>query len=229
MSNRNDQAGSDQRNAVDAPKRFAIRRATARDSRAIAKLASLAGGDVLSFILRGINSRADTLRVYRDMITAPTGMFSYRNCVVAVSRGQIVGIANAFPAALIKSETEGVRLTDRDKLLQPRTDLNDPQSYLLNNIAASQAYRRRGVGSCLLGAVIDEARRNAFPSVTLHVWEDNTDALAFYERFGFREAGRAEISPHPELPHTGGSLLLRLSITYEGEASHAPDAAVAAV
>ncbi len=212
-----------------APKRFAVRRASERDSREIAKLANLAGGDTLSFLLQGLNPWADTLRVYRDMIAAPTGMFSHRNCLVAISRGQIVGTANAFPADLIKSEIEGVRLTDRDKLLQPRTDLNDPESYLLNNIAVSRAYRRRGVGSCLLAAVIDEARRNSFPSVTLHVWEDNSDALAFYQSFGFREAGRAEISPHPDLPHTGGSLLLRLSIAHESEERRVPDAAVAAV
>lgn len=221
--------GSDLRNGACAPRRFAIRRATGRESREIAKLANLAGGDTLSFILQGINPKANPLQVYRDMISAPTGMFSHRNCLVAISRGQIVGTANAFPASVIKSETEGVRLTDRDKLLQPRTELNDPQSYLLNNIAVSRAYRRRGVGSCLLAVVIDEARRGAFPSVTLHVWEDNSDALALYASFGFREVGRAEIPPHPDLPHTGGSLLLKLLITSERDGNRNSDAVVAAV
>ena len=229
MSTRNHRSGSDLRNDACAPKRFAIRRATGRESREIAKLANLAGGDTLSFILQGINPMADTMRVYRDMISAPTGMFSHRNCLVAISRGQIVGTANAFPANLIKSEIEGVRLTDRDKLLQLRTDLNEPESYLLNNIAVSRAYRRRGVGSCLLAAVIDEAHRNAFPSVTLHVWEDNSDALAFYASFGFREAGRAEIPPHPDLPHTGGSLLLKLFITSEEDGNRNSGVAVAVV
>lgn len=204
-------------------KRCAIRRATRRDSRAIAKLANLAGGDTLSFILQGLNPWADTLRVYRDMIAASTGIFSYRNCLVAISRGQIAGAANAFPANLMEAEIEGARLTDRDKFLQPRTQLNDPESYLLNNIAVSRAYRRRGVGSCLLAALIDEARRNSFPSMTLHVWEDNRDALAFYKSFGFREAGRAEIPPHPDLPHAGGSLLLRLPISIKGNGGHSSD------
>jgi ribosomal protein S18 acetylase RimI-like enzyme len=212
-----------------APKRFVVRRASGRDSREIAKLANLAGGNTLSFLLQGINPLADTLRVYREMIMAPTGMFSHRNCLVAISRGQIVGTANAFPACLIKSEVEAAGSTDRDKLLQPRTDLNDSKSYLLNNIAVSRAYRRRGVGSCLLAAVIDEARLRSFPSVTLHVWADNKEALAFYERVGFREAGRAEIPPHPDLPHTGGSLLLKLLIANEEDGSRNSGVAIAAV
>lgn len=196
-------------------KRFAVRRGVEGNSREISKLAYLAGGDTLSFILQGLSQTADPMRVYRDMIAATTGMFTHRNCLVAVSRGRIVGIANALPASLIETEIEGAQLTDRDKLLRPRTELNDPQSYLLNIIAVSRAYRRRGVGACLLEAVIDEARRCSFPSVTLHVWADNVGAISFYGSFGFREAGRADIPWHADLPHTGGSLLLMLPISSE--------------
>lgn len=221
-----DHDGSNLRKGTCAPKRFAVRRAAGGDSREIAKLANLAGGDTLSFIVRDINPMADTLRVYRDMIAGPTGLFSHRNCLVVISRGRIVGLANAFPASLIKSEIEGVHLTDRERILLPRTQLYDPQSYFLNNIAVSRVYRRRGVGSCLLAAVVREARRCSFPSVTLHVWADNRGAIAFYKKSGFREAGMANIHPHPDLPHTGGSLLLKLPITGESRNSDAAGAAV---
>lgn len=189
----------------------AIRQATADDVRTIAKLTYLAGGETFLFLLRELDPVAEPLRVYRDMIAAPTGMMSYRNCVVAVSRGQVVGVANAFPAGVIAEGIDRETLTEREMLLWPRTALNDPDSYFLNDIAVARSHRRHGIGAALLRAVVDDARRQAFPSVTLHVWADNAGAIALYRRFGFTEVGRAEIPWHAELPHTGGSLLLRLS------------------
>lgn len=41
--------------------------------------------------------------------------------------------------------------------------------------------RRRGVGTLLL----DEARRSSPEGVSLHVFQENTDARAFYEHHGF--------------------------------------------
>jgi len=74
------------------------------------------------------------------------------------------------------------------------------------------AWRRKGVGVRLVEAVIAEAKRQGFRSVTLHVWADNTRAIAFYRVLGFRSVRRANIPWHPELPHVGGSLLFRLNL-----------------
>jgi len=191
---------------------LSIRRAEARDLKELADLANLAGGDTLSFIAQGINPMADTLAICRDMIADPAGIFSFRNCFVAESNGNVIGSANAFPARLIENELIGVELTEREKYLLARTELNDPHSYLLNNIAVDPAYQRSGVGARLMQAVVAEAREQNFSSITLHVWADNTKATAFYERLGFIKDGHAAIPWHPELPHVGGSFLFRLPI-----------------
>lgn len=194
---------------LPASRRCAIRRATIGDARSIAKLANLAGGDTFTFLLRELDPTADPLRIYRDLIAAPTGTMSYRHSLVAMSRGQIVGIASAFPARLIQEEAGGAPPTVREAFLRPRTELNDPDSYFLNDIAVARSHRRCGIGQALLQSVMDDARRQSFPSVTLHVWADNAGAIALYRRVGFEQVGRAEIPWHPELPHVGGSLLLR--------------------
>ncbi|MGO4711983.1 GNAT family N-acetyltransferase [Bradyrhizobium sp. 2TAF24] len=190
-------------------RRCVIRRGTIDDARAIAKLAGLAGGDTFTFLLRELDPTADPLRISRDLIAAPTGTMSHRHALVAVSRGQIVGMASAFPARLIQEEAGRAPPTEREALLRPRTELCDPGSYFLNDIAVARGHRRSGIGEALLGAVIDDARRQSFPSVTLHVWADNAGAIALYRRAGFEEVGRAEIPWHPELRHAGGSLLFR--------------------
>lgn len=191
---------------------LSVRCAEASDSSELAELLSVADGDVLSFVAQGINSPTDLLAIYRDMLAETTGMFSYRNCWVAEFDGKILGLANAFPAHLIKSEATKAELTAREKHLLPRTELNDPSSFLLNNIAVVPAYRRWGIGTELIDAVVAAASDQNLSSITLHVWADNTPAMAFCQKLGFEEHGHADIPWHPELPHAGGSLLFRLPI-----------------
>lgn len=187
-----------------------IRRANATESNQLADLARLADGDTLSFIARGINPMADVGAIYRDMLAELEGIYSYRNCLVAELDGNVIGMANAFTARLIENELAGAKMTAREKHLLARTELNDPQSYLLNSIAIMPAYQRCGIGTRLVEAVAAEALEQKFSSITLHVWADNTKAIAFYQKLGFKMDGHAAIPWHPELPHFGGSLLLRL-------------------
>lgn len=48
-----------------------------------------------------------------------------------------------------------------------------------------EAFRRRGLGTALLSAVEDEARRRGLHSVNLEVATANTNAVHLYERLGY--------------------------------------------
>ena len=189
---------------------FCVRKARISDASAIALLAHAAGGDVLQFILGGFSQSSAALDVYQEMVREPGGIYSFERCVVAVAGNTVVGMANAFPAGLIRNEYPVRNPTSRDVLLKPRFELNDWKSYLLNNICAGPDHRREGVGTALLKAVVRDARCEGHASLTLHVWADNHGAVAFYRRFGFRQRGRARIPWHIDLPHEGGSLLMKL-------------------
>jgi [ribosomal protein S18]-alanine N-acetyltransferase len=56
------------------------------------------------------------------------------------------------------------------------------------NIAVDPPWRRQGIGASLLTTLIDRAGREE--SYTLEVRPSNPGAIALYERFGFRSAGR---------------------------------------
>ncbi len=63
-----------------------------------------------------------------------------------------------------------------------------------NPVELVRIYARReiigqGVGAALMQACIAEARRRGYDTVWLGVWEHNVRARAFYERWGFKEAG----------------------------------------
>ena len=60
----------------------------------------------------------------------------------------------------------------------------------VSNVAVSPAFRRRGIASALIRALLDRARERNLSFVTLEVRESNAAAIALYEGFGFRPVGR---------------------------------------
>lgn len=60
----------------------------------------------------------------------------------------------------------------------------------VQNLAVAPEKRRRGVASTLLVAALERVVAAGAKSVWLEVRESNREAIAFYERHGFRRAGR---------------------------------------
>ena len=66
----------------------------------------------------------------------------------------------------------------------------------IGRMAVLREWRGRGVGSALLQALLDEARRQGWREVELNA---QVQALPFYRRFGFREEG--EVFMDADMPH----------------------------
>lgn len=77
-----------------------------------------------------------------------------------------------------------------------------PDAYI-GRMAVLGPYRGQGVGSQLLQALIQEARRRAYPEVILSA---QTHAVAFYERHGFVPEGASYMDAGIE------HMLMRLSL-----------------
>jgi ribosomal-protein-alanine N-acetyltransferase len=60
----------------------------------------------------------------------------------------------------------------------------------IENIAIAGQARRRGLGTRLLGELLDKARARRAESVFLEVRESNRAARALYEKWAFVESGR---------------------------------------
>jgi ribosomal-protein-alanine N-acetyltransferase len=60
----------------------------------------------------------------------------------------------------------------------------------IENIAIAGAARRRGLGTRLLGAFLDDARRQGATAVFLEVRESNHAARLLYEKWAFVQSGR---------------------------------------
>ena len=60
----------------------------------------------------------------------------------------------------------------------------------IENIAIAGAARRRGLGTRLLGAFLDDVRKDGATAVFLEVRESNRAARWLYEKWAFVESGR---------------------------------------
>jgi ribosomal-protein-alanine N-acetyltransferase len=58
------------------------------------------------------------------------------------------------------------------------------------NIAVSDDFRKKGVGSAILEKLIYVATEKGCQTITLEVAENNESAIALYEKFGFAEVGK---------------------------------------
>jgi mycothiol synthase len=76
----------------------------------------------------------------------------------------------------------------------------DPPVGWISQVGVDPAWRWRGLGAALMGAVLAAFQREGFAAVGLHVNIDNPNAIALYERLGFELVGRRAKYAKPRTP-----------------------------
>ena len=78
----------------------------------------------------------------------------------------------------------------------------------ITNVAVFPTYRRRGVAAQLIQVFINFAKGNRLAFLTLEVRPGNAAAIALYQGFGFKEAGRRK--NYYDLPKEDALILTRV-------------------
>jgi GNAT superfamily N-acetyltransferase len=186
----------------------AFRAALPGDAYALAELAISAGDGMYEFLLQEMAPKEMLAGLMARSIKQGTAGLSWRNCFVAVDQGVVIGMINAFPAAWLREEEQDILPQDRVQVLEPIDQAQDWKSFLANGVAVYAGYRRQGIGNRLVEWSVEQARARAFTRITSNVWEDNVAARSLFEKQGFRVETRIDVAGHPELSHTGSSLLM---------------------
>jgi ribosomal protein S18 acetylase RimI-like enzyme len=71
-----------------------------------------------------------------------------------------------------------------------QSDINDSKSVEVERIYVRKEYEGKGLGKVLMEYVFQQAKQNKKKYVWLGVWEKNVNAIAFYEKMGFKQAGQ---------------------------------------
>jgi GNAT superfamily N-acetyltransferase len=185
-----------------------FRAALPGDSYALAELAITAGDGMYEFLLQEMAPREMLAGLMSRSIKHGTGGLSWRNCFVAVDQSVVIGMINAFPAEWLRDEEQDILPQDRVRVLEPIDLAQDWESFLVNGVAVQAGHRRHGVAKQLMDWSVEQAKARGFIRITANIWEDNLAARSLFEKQGFRVKTRIEVAVHPELSHTGSSLLM---------------------
>ena len=92
-----------------------------------------------------------------------------------------------YPNAAVFVAEEGGQIVGRLSIARDQHPASRHVADLGLMVAAS--HRRRGIGTALLDAAVDWARRSGVTKLELHVFPWNSGAIALYEKFGFEREG----------------------------------------
>lgn len=147
-------------------------------------------------------------RLYADVRRADLAPLALDEpAVEALTRMQYTAQARSYAASHPGAGVD-VIVVDGEPCGRLWVDRGGPEIVLLD-IGLLTAWRRRGVGGTLLGALIDEARERGCP-LRLHV-ERHNPARRLYERLGLRVVADGEVHlamawdparPHDDQPNT---------------------------
>lgn len=151
----------------------------------------------------------EAVRFFARLFALPQNPFSYQQATIAECEGIVTGLAIAAPVAerrrlgrrmfYLVPRLRGTWASLRtlpDGLALMRGDIpSPPDAYYLSILSVREERRGQGVGTLLLDTVIRQAQNAGCTATVLHVETDNTDALRFYARAGFRETTRAHAAP----------------------------------
>lgn len=124
--------------------------------------------------------------------------------LIARQEGHVVGACGFYQAGTGAADLRWSRLRESlsvpaalraSLVLSVLTRSDRPDALVLDGICVDRAARGRGIGTSLLSAAVDEARRIGARTVRLSVVDVNPRARALYERHGFTPAGRGTLGP----------------------------------
>lgn len=184
-----------------------IRAATPQDAPDLARLIEIAGAGIPTWIWSGMAAPGESARdVGARRAAREEGAFSYRNAIVAVHGGAVVGMILAYRLEHVSEE----EINDAPEILRPLLELEAevPDTWYVNAFAIDAAYRGYGLGSRLMDASLDAGKREGCSRASVQYFSENARAGAFYQRHGFREIAAKPMAPHPAFEYTGDTVLL---------------------
>lgn len=188
---------------VDAP--VLLRRARRADSPAVARLFLISSDGLAEYIWSRLARPGESLEEVGARRYARRGFpFSYRNCLIAErDGGEVAGMLHSFPM-----HADPDAPPETDPVLRPYAELEDDGSLYVSAVALFPPCRGQGIGTRLMAAAEDRARRLGLQRVSLICFERNTGAMRLYHRLGYREVARRPLVPHPSLHYADGDAVL---------------------
>ena len=191
-----------------------IREARVKDIPHLAYVSLQATSGLFDALYEGSIPGREILLIVEHMSSRLNTTSSYLNCQILEVDGQVVGGLHAFPQSESeKSAGDPLMRRDRFNLLKPFYELPIPKdSFYIHSVGLYPEQRGQGHGHELMLKAEEIAKSLQVNSTSLHVFQQNTQALTLYLGMGYTETGRSPVVPHPSLLYDGQLLLLEKTL-----------------
>ena len=189
--------------------KFTFRPATLNDCSLISLLQTYAAGGVAEAIVQGIIPGVAATELLGRWFAHATSAYTYRNSTILSVAGAPAGHILLFPFEEEFEIPADLPIPEeRLAVMEPFEALPAPNTHYVGSIAVLPEHRRQGLGSALLNFARERARGLGTSEMSLHVFEQNADAVELYKRHGYRVIGRHPVVCHDLIRYTGDLLLM---------------------
>ncbi len=124
--------------------------------------------------------------------------YSYKNVDIAMNDNKIIGLVFSYISNSNKltPEVESVLSEERIQWMRYFSDNQVDNSWYINTLGVTTAYRRQGLGKLLLEHASKRALQNSIQCLSLHVYENNIEAINLYKSYGFTEEKKIDLTAH---------------------------------
>ena len=146
---------------------------------------------------RGLDDFFEMMSV---LVMHEDSQYSYRNTLVAVDNGRVVGIAVSYDGSQLHQLRQAFIAEALQRLGKDHSDMDDetqPGELYLDSLAVLPEYRRQGIAKRLLKATKTKADKMGLPCVGLLVDKGNPAGESLYASVGFSYVNDSQWGGHP--------------------------------
>ncbi|MFK7816676.1 MAG: GNAT family N-acetyltransferase, partial [Gammaproteobacteria bacterium] len=132
------------------------------------------------------------------LVLAEDPSYSYKNVDLAKHENDVVGLVFSYHSASnqLTAEMQNILSEDRVQWMKYFSENQIDNSWYINTLGVKAIFRRQGLARLLIDYASKRALQNDIYCLSLHVYENNLEAINLYESCGFTIEKKIDLTTH---------------------------------
>lgn len=168
-----------------------------QDCDQIAEWVNSVGHGHIEYLLDSLVPDLFALR-HLALVLAEDPNYSYKNVDLAKHENDVVGLVFSYHSASnqLNAEMQSILSEDRVRWMRYFSENQIDNSWYINTLGVKTEFRRQGLARLLIDCASKRALQNDVYCLSLHVYENNVEAINLYESCGFTIEKKIDLTAH---------------------------------